>query len=244
MASATVRKYLFHIQSILDKAGQPGPRNRDAAGTLESVPWIRPPRTDLAFPKVIRLELLESVYLAAAGMEYPSFPGIDAPTWWRSLLAIAFNTGLRRRTLFELRMDHIDWQQCRLVIPPRRIKSRRPTIVSLNAIAMEHLRALRTVRDLVFPWPCADLTRFHKRFHDLQDLAGVPPAEHFGLHTIRKTMATLLWEESPQAAQYALGHTQMGVTKANYVNGQDIVARALAKLPQPASFRNAGKLAG
>ncbi|MGO8748332.1 MAG: tyrosine-type recombinase/integrase [Thermoguttaceae bacterium] len=244
MASATVRKHLLHIQTILSKAGPPGPRNRDAAGILAAVPWIRPPRVDLAFPKIVPLELLASVYLAAAKMEYPSFPGIDAPTWWRSLLAVTFNTGLRRRTLFELHMDDIEWQQSQILVPPRRIKSQRPTIVSLNAVAFEHLHAMRTDREMIFPWPCVDLTGFHRRFHELQDVAGVPPASQFGLHNIRKTMASILWEESPQAAQFALGHARMGVTKANYVNGQAMVARALARLPQPDAFRSPGKLVG
>ena len=39
----TVRTQLKAVQILLDKCGPPGPRNRDAAGLLQKVPWIKPP---------------------------------------------------------------------------------------------------------------------------------------------------------------------------------------------------------
>ena len=63
-------------------------------------------------------ELLGLVYTASVAMEEPRFPGVKAPAWWKALLAVAFNTQLRRRTLFEIRWDEVDLKSCRLKFPP------------------------------------------------------------------------------------------------------------------------------
>jgi integrase len=79
----------------------------------------------------------------------------------------------------------------------------------------------------------------------LQYRAGIPSAEWFGLHNLRKTIASLLWETSPQAATLALGHVS-GVTTVNhYVNPTAIVTTAMdgieapwkVRLPEPAVAR-------
>jgi len=50
LTAASVSRHLRHLQAILDKAGPPGFRNRDAAGILLTVPWIRKPRVDTPPP--------------------------------------------------------------------------------------------------------------------------------------------------------------------------------------------------
>jgi integrase len=62
------------------------------------------------------------------------------------------------------------------------------------------------------------------------------PQEWFGTHNIRKTVATVLAEISPTAAQAALGHVSFSVTQKHYVNPTAAVKRALDALPQPAAF--------
>ena len=236
IASNTVRKHLKHVQILLDKAGPPGYRNRDAAGIIPTSPaWIKPPRIEERIPRFIAPELLGQVYLATVAMEEPRLPGIKAPAWWKALLVIAFNTQLRRRSLFTLRMSEIDFRNQWLNCPPERMKSCRRQTIHLNEMAMKHLLAIRTDRELVFPW-LRSLEHFHKHFHRLQAAAGIPRKDHFGLHDIRKTAASILWEDSPAAAQYALGHSSMNTTMRHYVNGTSIVARALDALPQPAAF--------
>ena len=231
-SSETVRSNLRMVQSLLDMAGPPDRHNRDGVGLLATVPWVRAPRAQLKIPKTVTQEHLNAVYLAAVCMSVPKIPGIKPAAWWRALIVLAYNTGLRRRALLGMRMDEIDWQGHRLVLPPKRLKSRRPQIVHLTDTALEHLRAIRTDRELVLPWP-SNISLFHRRFHRLQREAGIPEKDHFGLHMIRKTVGTLLWENSPQAAQYALGHTSIATTKAHYIDGGGLVARALDGLPQP-----------
>jgi len=228
----TVRTDLRVLQTLLDKLGPPGRRNRDALGVLERVPWVRPPCEEYHLPRTIELQQLSGCLLASVAMDVPRTPGVKPPAWWRALLTVAWNTGLRRGSLLSMRFSDVDWKNARAVLPGSRMKSRRPIVVHLNAPAMEALRSIRTDRELVFPWP------HHRRYfctalHRLQTAAGIPTKEHFGLHTIRKTVATLLWEINPGAAQFALGHTTNAITKKHYVDGGKLVARALDQLPQP-----------
>ena len=105
-------------------------------------------------------------------------------------------------------------------------------MVHLHGSVLEHLRAIRTDRELVFPlehWP----KWFYDQFHKLQAAAGIPRSKQFGLHALRKTCATLLWGVAPQAAQLALGHAAANVTMRHYIAAGGIVAKALDLLPQP-----------
>ena len=199
------------------------------------IPWVKPPRLEEKEPRIISIDLLGQVYLATVAMEEPRFPGIRAPAWWKALLAIAFNTQLRRRTLFDMRMDEVDWENCRLNLPAARLKSHRRQSIHLNPVSMRHLLMIRTDRERVFPWG-RSMLQFYRCFHRLQDAAGIPRKDHFGLHDLRRTAATLIFEDSPAAAQAALGHQSMSTTLAHYVNPTNMLVRALNALPQPEVF--------
>jgi integrase len=231
-ATNTVAARLRFIQSILDKAGPPARRNRDASGLIACPPWIRPPRLEIKLPRTVSPEVLKVVYDATAGMDWPHVPGVKAPAWWKSLLEVVYNTQLRRRTLFEMRMDEVDWQKNCLRLSGQRFKSGRPMIVHLNGAAMEALRRIRTARELVFPTNANPKT-FYCWFHRLQNSAGIPETQHFGLHVIRKTAATVLAETSPRTAQLALGHGSLTTTMNHYIDPSAIIGAALDSMPQP-----------
>jgi integrase len=154
---------------------------------------------------------------------------------------LTLNTGLRRGTLFGLKMSDIDWQKRTILIRPSNNKSRKVFSVHLNETAYRHLLAIRTDREKVFPWPHCSRC-FHTTFHRLQNASGIAQEEHFGLHALRRTLATMLYEQSPGAAQIALGHSDQRTTQAHYVAPNAMVARALDALPQPEAFK--GRLDG
>ena len=231
----TVFGYLSFVQSLLNKAGPAGYRNRDAIGLLGKTPWVKPPKKLYRAPKMATSEELDALYRSCVAMERPRIRGVKAPAWWRCLLVVAFNTGLRAGTLKSLRMSWIDWRDSRLVIPPERTKTGQGQVIHLTAAALDHLRSIRTDRDLVFPdW--GGQRTFYWRFHQLQDAAGIARPKHIGMHAIRKATATLLWEFDPQAAQLTLGHTTAATTRQHYVERGGIITRALDRLPQPAAF--------
>lgn len=237
----TVRSLLRMIQTLLDKLGPPGHDNRDALGILDKVPWVQPPRAEERIPRTVTLEQISTCYQALATMRIrtPRIEGLKPQAWWQALIAVTWNTGLRRGTLFAMRWTDVDWDRQRLVLPAGRMKSRRPMVVHLNAAALEALRSIHGDRELVFPW-FPSRRCFHQRFHEIQNAAGIPREQHFGLHMIRKTLATTLWETNPGAAQFALGHATADVTQKHYVDGRAMVARALEALPQPAAFTRNG----
>jgi len=231
----TVRRHLRYVQALLDLAGPPRPRCRDAAGLLERVPYAKPPRVRYSEPKTVTPDQLSALYQAAETMTIPRIPHVTPADWWRTLLVAAFNTGLRRGALLSLRWDWVNWNLRELAIPPEGTKTGRGQTLHLNATTLAHLLRIRGPRELVFPWPYDQSTISHK-FQELQEIAGIPKAERFGLHAIRKTLATALWATSPQAAQIQLGHTGLGTTQRFYVQGHQLLADALDRLPQPEAF--------
>ncbi len=241
MSPNTIRKHLRNIQVLLDKAGPPGPKNRDALGFIAGpVPWTKPPRSDNDDPRFIPLEIIGNVYQAAICMDEPRIEGIRPPDWWRALLVTAYCTQLRRRSLFELLWDEVDFSKGLMVLSPKRMKARRRHIVHMNKAVVAHLKKILNPskpRELVFPWPYTE-GWFHRCFHRLQNEAGVPEKDHFGLHDLRRTAATILREGGPSAAQLALGHTAMSTTQNHYVNAgsSGIVGRALDSMPLPPAF--------
>ena len=235
LSSQSIRRYFTCIECLLNKAGPAGYRNRDAANLIANPPWIKKPKPEAKPVRVVTSEEMNAVYRTAATMNRPRLPGFEPAAWWRALLVVARNTGLRRRTIFQMRIDQVDWDKGKLDLPPELLKAGRAFTLHLTTTALEHLRGIRGVRELVFPWPHSE-TCFYKTFHRLQTAAGIPRKEHFGLHDIRKTLGTVLWEDSPAAAQYALGHSSPEVTRRHYVQGFGIVARALDRMAQPEAF--------
>lgn len=232
MTPTTIAGYLRRLQTLLDKAGPPGPRNRDAAGIIERVPWIKPPRQSPKFPRIVSPETFRLVYDGCVAAELPRVNGFKSAAWWRALLIVAKNTGLRRGTLLRMRMEHINWQSRKLVLPAELLKSSRPHVMPLNQEAHEHLLAIRTSREKVFEWPHC-WRYLHTYLHKIQTAAGIRKDDHFGLHDLRKTLASQLAKGSLAAAQFALGHAASDVTLRNYVDSQTVLVDALENLPQP-----------
>jgi integrase len=231
----TIRTCMRHAQILLDKAGPPRPRNWDAAGFIPYSPWAKLPRPVWGEPKIVPEEWINACYEAAVQMERPSVDGVKPREWWQTLIAVALNTALRCRSLFGLRMAHLDWNGRRIVVPAEIMKTGKGLTLPMNDVVYRHLWAIRGTREHVFPWDCSQ-EWFRRQFKRLQVLAGIPKEKTFGLHALRRTAATILWKHSPQAAQLMLGHATQDITKRSYVNAEEVLAGALATLPQPAAF--------
>lgn len=113
----TVRTQLQHLMILLNKAGPPGPRNRDAAGFIAHSPWVKRPRAEESEPITVPESSINKCYEGAVAMQTPRIAGVCPGNWWRALLVVALNMGLRSRTLFALRVAWIDWEQRSIAIP-------------------------------------------------------------------------------------------------------------------------------
>jgi integrase len=228
---------------LLDFAAAPARGRRDAMGILDRAPYLRPLREDRPLPKTVPAEYLDAVYAKADIVATPRIPGINPADWWRGLLVLAYNTGLRRRALFNLDWEDVDLDAALVKVPATIIKNKRAIAIPLNAVACLHLARIKRDTGRVFHWPY-DKRTFDVTFAKLQWAAGIPAADHFGLHRIRKTAATVLWEDSPAAAQLVMGHTTAAMTIKHYVQAPGIMRAAIERMPQPTAFTGGNGSAG
>lgn len=238
LTAVSVKNYLIYVERLLTYAGPPGPRVRGAAGLIDRVPWTRPPRPMRRTPRTVDLDLLGRIYEAAGKMRTPDLDGINPGDWWQSLIAVAYNTGLRKRTLFSIEWVDVDLESAIIDVPPERMKTRRGQVVHLNQVALDHLRRIERDAGLVFPWPHNPHT-FFRRFAYVQDLAGVPRRDQIGLQTLRRTCATQVTQAlapGERAAQRSLGHSRPTTTRRHYINHETTTALALDAMEQPAEF--------
>lgn len=235
LSAATVANYLGMVQRLLDKAGPSDNRNRNAANLIPRVPWVKRPSVPPVMIKIVSHEQFSLVYRAAKRMIVPIIAGVKAADWWRCLLVVAFNTGLRRRALFGLRWEHLDTERRMFLIPAALLKTKRPHYSPLNQLCLDHLERMRTGRERIFEWP------YHRNyldvvFHRLQHDASLPRGSHFGLQRTRETTATRLWQFAPEAARLALGHATDNTTIRHYIEAERVVGPAIDALPQPEAF--------
>lgn len=231
----TVRTQLQHLMILLNKAGPPGPRNRDAAGLIDPAPWVKLPKGMPREPRIVSDETLNRCYEAAGQMLAPELE-LPPVNWWRALLVVTVNLGLRSRSLFGLEWRDVDFESRTLIVRPEINKGRKKQVLPINDVVTAHLKAIRPKRaddgERVFRWPFS-IEMFRRYLKDLQELAGVEP---FGLHQLRKTCGTRLWASNPGAAVLMLGHSSIEITRQSYV-GQVSVLRPVADaFPQPAAF--------
>lgn len=238
MSVNTIRGYLRAIQTLLDFCGPRGRRCRDALGLLHEPPWVRPPRPSLPAPRIVALERLSDCYKAARVMTFPRVGRTRPSTWWRCLLAAAFNLGLRRGTLLQFTTEEIDWEHALLEIPAHRMKSRRAHTLPLNETAAKHLRRVSNGPGPVFQWPLRTEALL-KHLYQLEDEVGIPPKDRFGLQDIRRTAGTIVAEvSSPEIARLFLAHASTDTAMRHYINGHGLLTKAVEAMPQPAAFLN------
>jgi integrase len=234
----TVAKHVKTVNSILGKAEPPTFRNRDAAGILAGpAPFIRPPSLPEPDPQVVDEADIVAVYHAAVSFYGPRVPGIESSAWWQALIVTALYTGLRRGSLLGQKMA--DWDSSRGLLFPSKMKRKKKLAIELPEVVTAHLERIRTHRENLFPWP-HHLSYFHTRFERLRHAAGIPQERAFGLHGLRRTFATNLFEINPGAAQMALGHNSIRTTVAHYVRGQGVVKKAVDKMRVIDAFRKSG----
>ena len=80
----TVRSYFTHLECLLHKAGAADYRNRDGAGLIASIPWIKKPPAEAKPVRIVTAAELNALYLAAVAMDFPKIDGFKAPAWWRA----------------------------------------------------------------------------------------------------------------------------------------------------------------
>ena len=131
----------------------------------------------------------------------------------RRILTILTNTGLRRNELLSLRWKNVSLQAGQIIVQKTNAKSKKMRIVPLNGAAIEALRAIPKVHDLVFYNP-ATKTSFKDiktAFHAACEDAGI---EGLRLHDLRHTFASRLRRKGVDLGTIMklLGHSTIAMT--------------------------------
>jgi len=239
MAPATVDKHRRAIQTCLRLAGPRNEKAKKGQRLLSEVPFLEPVHLD--DPDVdddFTLAEIEKILAVCHLMRLPKLPGVKPVNWWQSLIILAFNTGERRGALLGVTYADLTFDERRgaLLCFPRTIRKgqRKRNKVPLNAAALQAIEKIRTPRELIFPWKNwpKNTKWFETNWKRLLAMAGIPEERQFGIHSIRKTTGTAVFNLNPAAAQLLLGHSDMATTQKFYVN-QGVVRAAVDELQQP-----------
>jgi len=235
LSIASVRKHMLVIQRLLEWTAHPDRHNPNGAGLRSDVPWCPIPRKEFPTPRP-GFSLPEIggwlAVLPDVAEPMPTVDGTDPVAWWRALLLVSYNTGMRPGTTFRVTWDMLDGHTLR--IPPTIVKGHFGRLVWLNDHALAALEPLRRSSGLVFGWdgwPARETTlRRHLRAQ--QRAASVPQRSLYGF---RRAFATECGKINPLAMQIALGHVGLGLQMAanHYIDHEAVLAEALSKLPQP-----------
>lgn len=236
MRKTTIRKHCRHLQYCLDRAGPRSRDSRQGQNLIGSVPFLERPRA--ARNHVIKnftLPEISAILKNCDGLLWPVLDWVAAPVWWRSLITLAYNTGLRIGTLLELRFDwlRVDELGSWVDVPDWAYKTEEARSFYLNRWALAAIEAMGTpYQGPIFSWPY-DQTWLHKVRRKLFAQAGLSSmrSDGNGFHGLRKAFVTELTKINAAAAKMAAGHAR-DIT-IDYYTAQIVMVEAMNQLPQP-----------
>lgn len=160
--------------------------------------------------------------------------GVAAAAWWTALVLVGFDTGIRRRALFAIRFNDLDFEHFVLRVPAESMKTLVAQSFKLHPQTIEAI--LATVppdRELVFPLGCAICT-IETRWKEILIDAGLDCGRREGFHKLRRTCASHIAAKLGEAmAQKQLGHSDPSCIK-RYIDPTFTASHELAlSLPRP-----------
>jgi len=256
----TIRKHLGAVQFMLDLAGPQvsglmgaGRRTNeskarpdglfglDDRGRPRPTPYLeRPPLRKKPAEDCFTIEEISRWLEACTRATVPRGLAISAPQFWIALVWWTYNVGTRIGTTLQLRWDMLPGRGDTLYVPAvievdgktiKVLKGSNDQQFHVNDETWRVIHAIRTDDPRIFPWPHC-MSYLHTIRKRLLAAAGIPPERRFGFHGGRKCLCTELMQINPMAAQKALGHLGIAMSRDHYTSTR-IVAKAMKKLRQP-----------
>lgn len=232
MSSSTIRKTAIHLQFILDHAGPPDRRHRNAAKLIDQVPYIERPEGRRGQPEpAFSFTEIETLIDACKQIKETACLSLhDSGLWWASLIRFGWHTGLRRMNLLNARWSWITpdgW----LVVPPPSYKQhkdgRRFYLSQAARTVAERVRI--PGEDRIFAWN-GSLTHFCKQWRSIMSV--LPAERWFGTKAIRRATLTWLAERNPLVSRLVAGHRKLDVLEDFYIQ-REVVIQLLESMPVP-----------
>ena len=250
MMMSSVAKHCCNVDTVLQMAGPRSRNNRRGQGLIGEPPFFDAPRVDQEPPSGDwTIEELRAMYfLAADVMTVPAIDGVDPVDWWRTLICLAYYTGLRVTALMSVEYSMVDndW----INVPARLSKRRKGKRQYLHPEAIEHIDGIHSERAIILAWPRWATTKrtAYLRFRQLQSAAEISKSRQWAFQSFRKTHLTMLaglsleHEQGLAVAQQSAGHSNRAVTTGHYISGdvqERMVVAAIKRMHSPVPPRRA-----
>lgn len=259
--ASTCNKWIRHIKAILNYLGprtHRDSRSRRALMYYCEVPWI----CELEEPEPDPVELddsqIDAIYAACVNARWPlrirpprkDKPAIDTHVdpvdWWRCVLVLGINYGLRRDDWYHLPTSAVSFSKGTFIYTAEKTGKRQELV--LNDAVSWHLKKMNFAdRQSIF-LPTQSHRQLYREWARIQEAAGIvdrngqPVIQDF--HALRSTCAARYHENFPGTAELLLGHAlprNVRVTGKHYLGKQLLkpVWNAIRKIKQPDSFISA-----
>jgi integrase len=240
----TVKKHVRWVRTILGLASS-GHRHYGAKRIVASVPHVVSPKLERRRPRRIPADLLPRLWQAAGDATKPYFEGVEPADYWRGLLMMSANTGVRTSNLRFLERRQVDVDAGRIHLLPSQTKGNVEQRLPLWPETVEAVSTLTHKHPLLFHWPARfdpweEITQgaFYRAWRAIQHAAGVPVGEtqFQGFQGIRRrVLSEVLRYGGRDAAQLYGGHASFDTTLGHYIDdADDIIEEAFAARPKPA----------
>lgn len=220
----TFNKHLSKIKSIMASLVE--------IGVIPYVPRCkRLPERDAPI-RTLSADVVDGIYRACSAATWPVKYRVPPELYWRAIVILGVNTGLRRGDLLALEWEDIDFEKKTLRYTAG--KTGKTRVLPISDSCVRHLRQMQTTgRKKVF-YTTRCNRQFYREWHRIQRKAGV--TDHFKIHDLRRTCGSRVYRAAGvNAASEFLAHSSIAVTKRHYV-AEDFVAERLREAQEIAAY--------
>ena len=158
--------------------------------------------------------------------------GIPKALYWKCIVLVLYDTGVRSGALWTLRCEDIDLANSSILFRAENAKTRRSQLLRVAPDTLASIKAIwEPLRELLFPWPYACQGTRYNHWDEILQRAGLPLLHGNKFKMLRKTCATLCKANGADATAQ-LGHSTDAMTRRHYLV-PDMEIQAADVLPRP-----------
>ena len=184
-------------------------------------------------PEAWSLEELSRI-LRAAAETAGNVGDVPAGRFWVMFVLVAYDTGLRLRSLRSIRTCDLDLEAGHVYLPAEAIKQKCDKLVDLHPETLAAIAATHPERrELLFETPWMSAASTYLRFKKVLARAGVSSG---AIHQLRRTHGTFVYDAGGEdMALESLGHSDRQVMLRSYIDPRKLTRRgsAVDVLPRP-----------
>jgi integrase len=235
----TRRTHITQIKGFLSRLSQPTEKRPEAVGFFQKRLLMKAPALELIMGEKKHMSLQEiGTYL-----EFCCYAGgpRDVQMTCQNLTIFTYNTALRIGTVLALEYAWLDrdedwhWLNIPSSAMKRGMRSGRGLRIPVNRFALDAIERQRTLTgatELIFGGT-DKYQQFDRARTRILKMSGIiKPAKRFGFHGLRQASVFYMYDINSRVADLLLGHAT-GNTTARYYTAWEVLAKAIAQLPQP-----------